>query len=122
MNYKESTISGSKWQRAATIVFYNPHEGIPSVTFNEEEIAVFGTGDTYAKSTGTLSAQFTDPSVQFNLLNPADNTTVIGSATYQDAYVMLLSLYLHLANLRDNPVVVDLPPVDPAPVDPAAGV
>ena len=104
MNYKETSVSGSKWQRAATIVFYNPHAGVPSVTFNEEELAVVGE-DTYTKSVGTLSAQFTDPSVSFNLLNPADNTTVIGSATYQDAYVMLLSLYLHLANLRDTPPV-----------------
>lgn len=117
MNYKETTVSGSKWQRAATIVFYNPHEGIPSVTFNEEELAVVGS-EVYQKQVGTLSAQFTDPSISFNLLNPGDNTTVIGSATYQDAYVMLLSLYLHLADLRDNPPA---PPVD-APVDPNAGV
>lgn len=36
-DYKESTIAGTKWQRACRVVIENPLSGTPSIMFVEEE-------------------------------------------------------------------------------------
>jgi hypothetical protein len=101
-NYKESTVAGNKWQRAWQVVIENKYNQIPKIDFYEETVVDVGDGQPVSKLLPeSLHAEFTDGSIQFNLLNPIDGS-VIGSATYQDAYVLLQSLYMHLANLRDG--------------------
>ena len=90
-------ITGKKWKRANVISIQNPLNGIPSISFNQEITASFDDG-TFAsiEYAGMITEQFINTAEAFNLLNPLDGT-VIGTSTYQDAYVMLASLYAHIA-------------------------
>lgn len=121
-NYKETAVTGSKWLRSWQVVIENKFNKIPSVTFFEEQIVDVGDGaPTSTMMPGQLTEKFTDPSKTFNLVHPVTGAT-IGTASYQDLYVMLSSLYLGLAQARDYvpPPVVEVPPVDPVPQDPPA--
>ena len=102
-NYNQSNITnGSVYTRSYHISLEDPLSGIPSVSFNEENVIEAGTA-TYTSPTGNppISVQMTDPSVVFNLINPQDGTTVLGQCTYEQVYVMIYSLYLSLAQMRD---------------------
>lgn len=103
-NYKESSITGATWQRAYQVIVNNKFGTTPSVIFNEEEIIDIGNG-TMSKHIGHIAEMFTDPNVEFNLINPLDGS-VIGTTTYQNIYIILSSLYQHLADKRDNPPAV----------------
>lgn len=41
-DYKESTVTGSKWQRAVRVCIENPYNGTPSIMFVEEEAVNLG--------------------------------------------------------------------------------
>lgn len=101
MNYKESSISGTAWHRAHDINISNQYNQAPIITFYEEEILDINSNN-YQKEIGNIREVMTDPNAMFNLVNPIDGTT-IGTAHYVDLQIMLFSLYIHLANLRDNP-------------------
>lgn len=100
MNYKETSVAGTSWQRAHTINISNNYNEAPVMTFYEEEILEMA-GSTYKKDAGNIREVLTGPLTEFPLLNPIDGT-LIGTAKYQDIQVMLFSLYLHLASLRDS--------------------
>jgi hypothetical protein len=108
-NYKESSATGSIWQRAYQVSIDNRYGITPAVTFYEEEVIDIGTTN-ITKHVGHLVEPFDDPSKTFNLLHPVTGD-VIGTATYMDIYVMLSSLYLDLATKRDTPP--EEPPVEP---------
>lgn len=99
-NYKESSVAGSVWQRAYKVIIDNVYNSVPTVTFNEEEIISTGTTN-ISKHISSLVEHFNDPTKSFPLINPLDGTE-IGTATYQDVYVLLSSLYINLANQRDQ--------------------
>jgi hypothetical protein len=101
-DYKEASLTGSKWQRAHTVNIFNSYGGVPWIRFLEETITLLSDGQVQHVPAGEMQAEFTDPATSFNLISPLDNTTVIGSATYGDLHVMLHSLYFHLATARDN--------------------
>jgi hypothetical protein len=102
-NYRATSITGESWVRAYQVIINNRINLIPEITFNEE--TVVNTGSSLITSPiGHISKKFTDPSTTFDLLNPTDNS-VIGSATYQEAYVLLYSLYQALALERDAAAV-----------------
>lgn len=100
-NYKESTVSGTSWQRAYQVLINNFYNTTPTVTFNEEEIINTGSG-ILTKHISHITESFSNPTTQFNIINPIDGS-VTGTASYQDVYILLSSLYLDLANKRDNP-------------------
>jgi len=90
-------ILGKKWKRSQKIVINNPYNGIPQITFDQELVAAFDDSlNLVIGSSGSISEQMSNPAETFNLLNPMDGTTVIGSASYQEVYVLLYSLYEHL--------------------------
>lgn len=116
-NYKESAVAGTKWTRSWQVNIDNKYQQIPTIAFFEEEVVDTGDGTFISKMLpGALRESFSDPSKSFNLLNPATGN-VIGTASYQDLYVILSSLYSALAELRDNPPAVITTPVEP-PVEP----
>ena len=104
-NYQQTSITGESWIRAIRVVLENPLIGTPAATFVEERAINLGS-ETITRPHGNLvepfitsgdSANITE---QFNLLNP-ETGAVIGSATYQDVYVILHSLYYHAVSKRD---------------------
>ena len=90
-------INGKKWKRANAISIQNHLNVVPSISFNQEIIASFDDGTSASiESAGMLTEHFINTAEAFNLLNPLDGT-IIGTSTYQDVYVMLASLYAHIA-------------------------
>lgn len=114
-NYKETSISGSEYQRARLITITNEHNSPNTITFIEEKIKFIGT-EHYHMDVSKLSETLTqdNASTTIDLLNPVDDS-VIGSATYQQLYILMYSLYMKLANERDaQPVETLLNPSVPA--------
>jgi len=83
-NYKESTISGSQWQRAVRVVILNPYNGVPSISFAEELLISLGDGKVITEScpgVGTV----------FDTANPS----------HVELYEKLDALYTQLRDERD---------------------
>lgn len=83
-DYKESAITGSKWQRAVRVVVENPYNGQPSINFVEEEVISLGDGTVVTK----LVANLTDSFVATDVL-------------HQELYTKLNELYVRLREARD---------------------
>jgi hypothetical protein len=103
-NYKESQVSGTSWTRSYRVELENPLNDIPRIIFAEEDVYLIN-GETVTKEIirhPVYSAQdnLSDPTVAFDILSPVDDS-VVGTATYQDVYVLLYSLYQALAIRRD---------------------
>lgn len=88
---------GKKWRRSHKVCVSNPYGGVPTIIFNEEDIAEFADTSTASLGEkGAITESFTNPLETFNLINPLDGT-VIGTSSYQQVYIMLHSLYTHVA-------------------------
>lgn len=100
-NYKESVVVGDSWVRARRVVVENPIDETPAISFIEEQIINLPE-QAITQSAGNVSEPFTPDNAQeqFSLLNP-ETGEVVGTATYQDVYVALHSLYYHVAAKRD---------------------
>ena len=82
-NYNESTVTGTKWQRACRVVIENPYNQIPSINFIEEEIV--NLGDNF-------------------IANPVSNCYVnfdSNNELHADIYIKLNELYTLLREARD---------------------
>ena len=110
MNYKQQINSGDmvSWRRCDEININNPLNGIPQIAFHEEDIKSLPNGEIIKQPVGNLYEHFTSENFNktFNVLNPADDS-VIRQLTYAEVYAVMYSLYLHLADLRDNPPVIE---------------
>lgn len=101
-NYKEQTASAVKWQRANQVTVSNPFGQVPNIVFYEEEVVQID-GNVIKRDAGTISESFFDPTKTFDLIHP-ETGAVMGTATYQDLYILLSSLYFALATARDNKI------------------
>lgn len=106
--YRETNLTGQKWVRSNRVIISNPYQGVPVINFNEEEVTLLSDGKTVNTPVGLLEKMFDEPNGTFDLINPVDGS-VIGSANYQQVYVILHSLYISLAKTRD--LQNELPPV-----------
>ena len=99
MNYKESAVTGTSWQRSWRVEVANPLNGQPTITFHEE--TAFNTGaDVITKQVGSLSCAF-NPTDTFAGIDPETNQSVGRNITHGEVYALLYSLYMDLANKRD---------------------
>jgi hypothetical protein len=118
MLYKEETVK--VYTRVSDIAINNPLPSsglIPEARFNEE-LASVGEDGEHVTVSGmvdycTLALAPENRSSAFDLLNPETNT-VVGKATYADVMILLHSMYIHAAEMRDNARVEEStpPPVD----------
>jgi hypothetical protein len=102
-NYKEQVIQGeySEYQRSSKVIITNELGQLPIVDFMEEVVATLPSGVKIVTKRTKCDDTFSNPVEEFNLLNPTDDT-ILGTAKYQDIYVILYSLYRHVANKRDG--------------------
>jgi len=101
VNYKESPISGTEYQRARLISITNDLNSPNTITFVEELIKHVGNKEIHSDVSEIYKVLTPENQLtSFDLLNPMDDT-VIGSATYQDLYVLLYSMYIALVAERD---------------------
>lgn len=100
-NYKQqSNIIGESWNRSHKVVIDNPLNQPPIIHFLEELVFDLGNGEVIKKPLGAVYEVMTDPAVSFSILD-VDTGEVTGTATYNDVYTLLHSLYMHLATRRD---------------------
>lgn len=100
-DYKQTTISGTSWQRAWRVECENPLDGQRQITFHEEQV-LNAAGQTVRTPAGSVSVRFDlqNALATFPLLDP-DTGAQLGTATYAQVYRMLHSLYTHAATQRD---------------------
>lgn len=100
MDYKESAVSGTSWQRAVRVVVENPYNGAPSINFVEEKAINLG-DKVITQPIANLSCPF-DPQATFPGLDPSTGLPVGRDITHAEVYVLLFSLYMDLAKKRDD--------------------
>ena len=101
-NYKGTTVSGTSYVRSNEVTVRNVLNGYKGIMYCEEEVSVFG-NKIMRENIGAIHQEFTaeNAGTEFPLLNPITNEPVGSTATFQDVYVLLFSLYYHLAAQRD---------------------
>lgn len=100
-NYKETPITGTSYMRASRVVCDN-NENNRSVQFLEESVMIMSSGEKLAVPAGGVTQHLTADNCDtaFPLLD-ADGTPTGGTATFTDVYLLLMSLYYHVATQRD---------------------
>lgn len=99
MNYRETNIAGTSWQRACRVVIENPLNGTPHILFVEEQVVNVG-DDRITRPVANVSCQF-NPTATIPIINPETGLPTGATATHRDVYAILYSLYMQLANARD---------------------
>lgn len=104
-DYKASTVAGHTWTRAHRVTLENAYGGAGGVRFDEEQVISLGDAGVVRQPAGYVIEPFTaeNAAQTFDLVNPATGE-VIGAASFQDVYVVMHSLYMHLAAKRDTAV------------------
>lgn len=98
-DYKETSLKAK--QRSNFISITNELWEIPSIEFVEEIVTIENDTSLISKvPRGSVKTTLEDPGIEFDLLNPADDS-IIGSSTYGMVQVHVYSLYRNLANKRD---------------------
>jgi len=100
-DYKESTVSGTSWQRTNQIVIINPSGGTPTVIYNEE--TAINLGDrTITTPCGNLSVPCPDMAEEIPLLDPTTGNSTGQVMTMGQLYQAIYSHYINKATERDN--------------------
>lgn len=100
-NYLPTTTAGDTHRRSPVVNGSNILGKTPVITYQEEDVVYDSTGKPFHSFAGSVSKVLDAPDTEFNLIDPTDGTTVIGTAKHQDVYVMLYSLYRSIAAERD---------------------
>lgn len=110
-NYKEADISGTEYQRARLVSINNELDRPKTVTFVEELVSIIGNTKLH-RDIGQIEETFSADTVltEIPLLNPETGEQIGATMTYQQLYVALHSLYMFLANRRDNAPVEEPQP------------
>jgi len=101
MSYMSEELTATKRRRAHRVEATNPAEGDKSIKFFEEDFTLLSNGTKINTPQGTITAALIDPSITFELVNPADDSPLGQQMTYGEVYCALHSLYLALATARD---------------------
>lgn len=102
-DYNQGNGLAKIWQRSNEVIIRNPVEGIPSIAYMEEQaVKIENIPTLTTRLPSILVENLTDPNVKFPLVNPLNLEPLGKEATYGDVQVLLSSLYLHLAKLRDE--------------------
>lgn len=106
--YNQANVSGESWLRAYQIICYNGYDEEPRIRYDEENLIALSNGEILRNSSGksivkTLTVD--NALTNFKLRDPTTGECIGNStSTFQNLYVMLYSLYFHLAKERDAEV------------------
>lgn len=98
-DYKETTVTGSQWQRCCAINIDNTYGQAPTVRLQEEQITNVN-GELFKKPVGGLSVPF-DLAAEIELLDPTTGLPLGATMTQGQIHVALWSLYMQAAAARD---------------------
>ena len=109
--YREAAVEGTSRVRARAMRFNNPLDGLPSVYIEEERVTVLNGQNIITDCAGVMgsgelpviSEPMMDLETAFALRDPVTGALDASgaTATYGQLYVLLYSLYWHLAEARD---------------------
>lgn len=97
-NYKADKVNA--WQRAKRVIISNEMNKIPTIQFDEEFVLQVDGNVLTKTEVGNIISSLKNPMIEFDLLNPETDQT-IGKSNFQQAYVILYSVYRFLADKRD---------------------
>lgn len=102
-NYQETNVAGTSYVRCNKIDVDNK-DVYKAITFYEEQVVNLNDGDVIRRNIDKVGSQLTvdNAATTFPVLNPETGEDSGVTMTYQDVYVALYSLYLHMAKERDN--------------------
>ena len=102
MNYKESQISGSTWQRCKAVTIVNPHSstGQKPVAYFQEEGAVAFDNSVILTERGSCQLAF-DPQAMVDVIDPETGQPTGQTISHADLNKLKISLYMDAAKKRD---------------------
>lgn len=101
--YKKQDVTGKKYQKYGMAVIENREGKVPAITFEEETVISIG-DEVVAQPVKTiLRLQLSDEAsiLQFDLLD-SETGEKLGVSTGKDAQDIIYSLYMHMAQARDE--------------------
>lgn len=100
-NYKQTSVTGTSYVRASRVIAENNENG-RYVQFIEESVVELADGTKMTVPAGGCTKFLTTENggTEFPLLDASGEPTG-ATATYSDVYLLLMSLYYHVATLRD---------------------
>lgn len=104
MNYNETNISGTQYQRAAEIKIINPlnTELDKIITFVEQKVYVLDS-KSIVEGAGILNVTF-NPSEVITIIDPSTGEPTGNTVTHAEIYKILYSVYIQYAKLRDQTI------------------
>lgn len=106
MNYKESTIIGTEYQRSRLVQIHNQLGVTPHIAFIQENVTVLPT-KTISQDIGQISCPY-KPDKEIPLVNPDTNEPLGTSMTQQQVMLAIYSLWFQLAIELDTPVIEEV--------------
>lgn len=102
--YNESTVQGESWRRSFQLIGANDYGILPSISFNEEDVVLLEGNKVLKNYVGQIGTVLTAENAltEFQLRNPETEEYIDQYSTYQDVFVLIHSLYFHLAKERDR--------------------
>lgn len=105
--YNETTVTGESWVRSNKIICTNEYEQSPTIYYQEEELFNFSDGKVVKNiynplTPATETFTIDNANTSFIVIDPLTELPTGNTATYQDLYVLIHSLYFHLAKERDK--------------------
>lgn len=95
-NLDETPVTGSKWRRCVGVSIQNRYNQTPSITLTEEEVMAVDGMQPIITGNSTYGTLY-DPTAQIAMYDPETGAPTGATATMQDAYNILYSLYRQLA-------------------------
>ena len=100
--YRRTQIGDvTTYVRPYQTISYGPLNGNNSMIISEEQVMILPDSSTANFAISQLNAEITNPNDSFNIVDPTTGD-VTGSMTFAQLKVQMYSLYLYLANIRDN--------------------
>jgi len=102
-DYKQSTITGTKWTRTVRANIENPLNGTPGIFFAEEEVInIREDSSPITRLMSNVSISFSDPALEIPLRDVSTWELTGETITAGSIYQAIASLYWKLAIDRDN--------------------
>lgn len=99
-NYKETTLTGSSFNRCRQIEITNPYEGLPAAIFTEERITLLSDRVLRDQPDAPIRADYI-PGAVIAIYDPVTLLPTGATVTMQEVYDLLFSAYFHFAVSRD---------------------
>ena len=95
-NFKESAVSGQKWNRCSRIVINNNYGSVPMIQVQDDTIVSVADITPMVTASRTLTVEF-NPAAVIPLRHPDTDELLGGTISQGEVYAILYSLYRQMA-------------------------